>query len=172
MNFVYVRFVCGGGWDSKVIEYFSRWWTSHVELWLPPNHELLPLDGRSRTFGAQLRGGVTYRLKDDACYAKVKRWEIWRFPVTDEQNAIGNQLIRDANGSAYDPNAILHFILGQVNFRSNGHYICSGFLAGYLQGIRAARILRPIEEYSPQQIYDIVTNLRDAALYSSANLGE
>lgn len=163
-KWIYVRFVGGGGWDSKVIEFFSRFWTSHVELYFPVG---LGSD-EPYTFGAQLKGGVGYRTLDHKCYAKVRKWQIWRFPVSPEQEAIGNGLIRSADGSKYDPNAILHFIMGQMDFRSNGHYICSGFLAGYLNGIRAAMILRPIEEYTPQHIFDIVTNLAGAEKFSES----
>lgn len=150
--YIYIRFVQGGGWDSRVIEYFSRWWTSHVEF----------IAYSGSTFGAQFKGGVCWRSSQNPCYAKMRRMETWRIPVTAEQYELFEKLCDDAVGTKYDWPAIFSFALGQHRLHLRGAYICSGFVAGVLKSLGLAAILRPIENYDPQHIYDIVPQLPGA----------
>lgn len=149
--YIYIRFVQGGGWDSRVIEYFSRWWTSHVEFVVG-----------NCTFGAQFKDGVRWRSFQSPCYAKARRMETWQIPITAGQREMFIQLCKDAHETKYDWPAIISFALGQRRLHLRGAYICSGFVAGVLKSLGLAAILRPIENYDPQHIYDIVPQLPGA----------
>lgn len=151
MNTLSIRFVSGKGWDSKLIEWYSRREWSHVEL----------LFGNV-TFGAQLRGGVRRRLITDPCYAKAVDYEVWEVPVTDDQLELLQKLIFDATNAPYDWLAILSFILGPHRLHLRGSWICSGFLAGVIDSLRLLTIDLPWENYSPRDIRMLVPQIPGA----------
>jgi hypothetical protein len=148
---LHVRFVSGKGWDSKVIEWYSRCEWSHVEL----------LFGNV-TFGAQLRGGVKWRKLGDPCYARAVKTETWEIPLTEEEHNVMTKLITDAFGTKYDWPAILSFMLGPHRLHLPGAYICSGFVAGLLGGIGKLAINLPIENYDPRDLWVLVPQIRGA----------
>lgn len=152
MSSLYIRFVSGKGWDSKLIEWYSRCEWSHVEFLIG-----------NMTFGAQLKGGLRIRSIKDGCYAKAAKYAVWQIPITDDQQVVFQKLLADANGTKYDWPAILSFILGPHRWHLNGRYICSGFEAGVLKALQLLDIDFPIENYSPRDIWMLVPQIKGAA---------
>jgi len=154
-DWLYVRFVEGKGWDSRLIENYTGCWVSHVELYFPATGE---------TFGAQLHGGTKWRSENNPCYRNVEKYEIWRIPLTRKQTSEVSGLLNELEGRPYDWLAILAFafsfaLLPRHRWHQKGHDICSGILAIVLKRLGLAHIERPVENYAPVNIYDVVTNL-------------
>ena len=159
MSSLQIRFVSGKGWDSRLIEWYSRCPWSHVEL----------LIDKRRTLGAQFKGGVKWRSVYDSAYAKAIKYEVWELPLTNEQSAIGRQLVLDAISSSYDWRAIFSFVLGPHRWHKKGAYICSGFVAGVLSSLGKMALTEPIENYTPRDIYMLVPNLVGAVEIKEGN---
>lgn len=162
MPTIQVRFVSGKSWDSKLIEWYSRCKWSHVEFLFPGIPGPWGAMTITKTFGAQLRGGLRWRYISDQCYAKAKRYDVWEIPVTDDQYARFMTLISDAEGALYDWPAILSFVLGQHRWHLKGRYICSGFEAGVFLSLMLLAINFPIENYTPRDIFMLVPQIKGA----------
>ena len=96
-----IRFVSGGHWDSRVIEYWTRCEWSHVEA--------ISSTSLFYTFGAMLRGGVRWRNTLDSAYDGMKKSRTVRIPCTDEQYADFWNFLSTQNEKPYDRAAILSF---------------------------------------------------------------
>jgi hypothetical protein len=153
--------VRGTGWDSKLIEYQTRCWCSHVELILPDRHT---------TFGAQMSGGVHFRTLTDPCYRDVSRWEIWTYPSTAAEDAHVDKYMQETIGEQYDWRAVLAFGLGDRDWRTADHMICSEWAMGLLECTGIARLpdKLPVMRVTPRDVYMIFTVIvgvrRDQAL--------
>jgi hypothetical protein len=123
MSELLVRFIRGTLWDSRLIEFKTRSWTSHVEAVYP-----VAINGRL-TFGAMLRGGVKIRNFNDREYRKVQRWEIWHIPCTDEQHALFWQFLYSQEGKPYDWRAIVSFSFGERDWQAPDSWFCSELMA-------------------------------------------
>jgi hypothetical protein len=150
-----LRFVRGRGWDSKLIEWGSRSWTSHVEL--------IGLSVQ-RTFGAQLKGGVKWRELSDPCYKKNARTEIWEIEITDRQSAMLVGVFNLTDGLPYDWRAIVSFAFGERDWRAPDSWFCSELAAMMLErlGIVKLPITLPVDRITPRDIYMIFTALPGA----------
>jgi hypothetical protein len=150
-----LRFVRGTGWDSKVIEWGSRSWTSHVEL-----------SCRNETFGAQLVGGVKWRSPSDPCYRRVTRAEIWDLEINDNQFALLTGVIHKTNGLPYDWRAIVSFAFGERDWREPDSWFCSEWAAMLLEtlGIVKFSDKLPFDRITPRDVYMIFTGLPGAKL--------
>lgn len=152
----------GTGWDSKLIEYQTRCWCSHVELILPDRHT---------TIGAQLRGGVKFRSLTDRCYRNVSRWEIWSYPLTATEDHLAHKYIDETIGEKYDWRAVLAFGAGERDWRAAGSTICSEWVMGLLERVGIARLPEriPVTRVTPRDVYMIFTVIvgvrRDQALH-------
>ena len=147
-----IRFVSGKGWDSKLIEWWSRVPWSHVEL----------LFGDDVTFGAQFWGGVKMRSTKDRCYRKAGAYEVWDVPITGPQEEQLAKLMSDAAGARYDWLAILSFILGPHKLHLRGAWICSGFVAGVISSLNLLRMNLALENYEPRDIWMLVPQIPGA----------
>lgn len=142
MKNLFVRFVRGTGWDSKIIEWTTRSKWSHVEF--------LEAD---LTFGAQLAGGVRWRTIHDRCYKKVQDAEVWQVPVTDEEYDKFLAFIVETEGRDYNWRAIVSFALGPYNWDKLGTDICSEEVANGLKAVGRIRLDLPSENYTPRDIW-------------------
>lgn len=148
---LYIRFVDGGGWDSKLIkayERFSDW--SHVEFYFPTD---------SYTFGAQLDGGVKERSIFNDCYSKVVKVEVWRIEVSEDEYTKAKELMNEVDGTKYDILGILTFPLGSWRHHTKGRLICSGTVAHILKGIGKAVLDQPDDYYDPADIHLLVQQI-------------
>lgn len=158
-----IRFVSGKGWDSRLIEWYSRCEWSHVEILHDHNNGL-----ETETFGAQLKGGLRWRDTTDPCYRGVRAVEIWEIPITDDQAQMVHQLTSAAWGASYDWPAILSFVLGpRLRLHLDGAYTCSAFIVGVLRALQLAVIDRPIEDYEPAHLRMIVPQVVGACKTST-----
>lgn len=158
-----IRFVSGKGWDSKLIEWYSRCRWSHVEMLFPVGYEIFGATlTQSRTFGAQFKRGLRWRSTTDPCYSKAVMYEIWEIPISDQQKALLEQLLSDASGAPYDWMAILSFVLGQHRIHITGAWICSGYLAGIIESLNLLKTMFDPQNYSPRDIYMLVPNISGA----------
>jgi hypothetical protein len=115
-----IRFVQGTAWDSRLIEWRTNAWCSHVEA---------VLDG-GRTLGAMLDGGVRIRYFTDACYRDVKRWEIWRVPCLESVGRDYYEFLGSQVGRPYDWRSIASLgisrrLFSHRNWRDPDSWICS-----------------------------------------------
>jgi hypothetical protein len=149
-----LRFVRGMGWDSKLIEWGSRSWTSHVEL----------CEGYTsgRTFGAQLNGGVKWRNVVDPSYANVTRKEMWQIDISYDQMPILERVIKQTDGLPYDWRAIVSFAFGERDWREPNSWFCSEWAAMMLEqlGIVKFPATLPFDRITPRDIYLVFTGLR------------
>lgn len=125
MSEILVRFVQGKGWDSKLIEWRTCAWCSHVEAILPGE----------RTIGAMLNGGVAIRKFSDKCYRDVKRVEIWSVPCTQEQKDRYYNFQFAQLGKPYDWRLITRLAIGVSasavrKWKEPDSWICSEVQAG------------------------------------------
>lgn len=145
-----IRFVRGTGWDSRVIEWGSRSWTSHVEL----------ISG-DLTFGAQLIGGVKSRSVSDPCYAKVRRTETWEHYLSYDQNQILNRVMAATEFLPYDWRAIVSFAMGERDWREKDSWFCSEWVAMLLEQLGLVKFPAklPFDRITPRDIYLLFTGL-------------
>lgn len=156
---IQLRFVDGGGWDSRLIEYYTRCWWSHVEA----VHE-------DETFGAMFKGGVRWRTMDDPQYREARRYLYVVIPCTTQQYLSFWEFQCSQEGKPYDWRAILSFsallcpFVHDRNWRDDSAWFCSELQAAALE--RAGLIVLPsdisIISYSPRSLYDMVRQIKDA----------
>lgn len=152
-----IRFVRGTGWDSKVIEWGSRSWTSHVELYFPTT----PETRADRTFGAQLDGGVKWRYTSDPCYAKTRRTETWEHFLNYDQCRRVEDVMAATSGRPYDWRAIVSFAFGERDWRETDSWFCSEFVALVLEKTNLVKFPAniPSDRITPRDIYLLFTGL-------------
>ena len=148
-----LRFVRGTGWDSKVIEWGSRSWTSHVELFRD-----------DRTFGAQLIGGVKWRELSEPCHKGVARTEVWEIEISAEQNNLLTGVIFQTRGLPYDWRAIVSFAFGERDWRETDSWFCSEWAAMMLETLGILKFPRvlPFDRITPRDVYLLFTELPGA----------
>lgn len=150
-----IRFVRGMAWDSKVVEWQTRGWCSHVELYDEASN------GEGYTFGAQLRGGVLWRQVNEHCYSNVARFETWQLNLTDYQNKQMQDFINETYGKPYDWRAIISFALGERDWREPDSWFCSELVAALLERLEIARFSDD-SRITPIMLYEVVVNLQVA----------
>lgn len=166
---VSVRFVRGSGWDSKLIEFRTRSWCSHVEAHYQIGDVLADQTAISPgTFGAMLKGGVRHRKLSDPCYDRLSRSEVWRVPCEKWQSTTFWQYLFRQDGLSYDWHAIVAFGAGERDWVREDRWFCSELVMAALQ---AAHVWKPhgqahIDRIDPGQAYLLVTSL------PGANMGE
>jgi len=151
-----LRFVRGTGLDSKIIEWETRAWTSHVEF-AYRNDE----GGFDRTFGAQLKGGVLWRLVSDPCYADVVRTETWEIEIGYDQKMRLYEVITETMGLPYDWRAIIAFAFGERDWREPDSWFCSEWASMMLEKLGVAKFPQkvPFDRITPRDVYLIFTGL-------------
>lgn len=111
-----LRFVSGGGVDSRIIKYTTRCRWSHVEV---------INSTRDLTFGAQLFGGVRWRSINDPCYRHALAYQIVQIDVTEQQDSEFWGFMSKQNGKPYDWRAIVSFAMGERDWRAEDAWFCS-----------------------------------------------
>jgi hypothetical protein len=147
---IQIRFLQGTQIDSKIIEYGTHSWCSHVEAVLPGE----------QTLGALLVGGVKIRNFSDKCYADVKQWEIWHIPCEQYQATNFYSFLHDQIGQPYDWRNIVSFFLGPRDWHGPG-FMCSRYiLAGFGEsGIYAQPGGMSLDYFTPRDCYIVATGL-------------
>jgi len=146
-----LRFVEGGAWDSKVIQYSTRCRWSHVEALGP--------DG---TFGAMLKGGVRWRKLYDASYRGALHVEVQEIACSAFAEAEFWQFLQEQNGKPYDWRAILSFGLGERDWREEDSWFCSELLC---RALEVAGLLElpgdiPVSRITPRDLWILVAGLK------------
>jgi len=151
ITFLSIRFCRGRGFDSRLIEWYSRCQWSHVEL----------LFGED-TFGAQFYGGVKWRTIHDKCYKDVAECQVWEIPITQDEYEQLLRLIGRVKLSPYDWRAIVSFMLGPWRWHHTDAFICSGVITYFLMTLRKIVTVFPFENYDPADVYMLVPNIPGA----------
>lgn len=156
---IILRFVCGGGWDSKLIRYWTECEWSHVEA----------VEGH-RTFGAQLKGGVTWRDFSDPCYRHLVKSVEVRLACTPDQEQRFWDFLRKQDGKPYDTAAIASFspvlrlFIHDRDWLDQSAWFCSELILAAL--CAAGLVVIPedsaIASFSPAIAWVIVAQLRSA----------
>ena len=146
---VQLRFVSGGAWDSKAIEWetWSEW--SHVEL----------MTSSSITLGAMLDGGVAYRMVDGNAYKHLRKSQIVQIPLTPEQESVFWKFAKAQVGKPYDWRAIIGFGFRR-NWRDPDSYFCSEYVARCLEvsGWLFLPAMLPVYRISPGLLATLVAS--------------
>ncbi len=148
-----LRFVRGRAWDSRLIEWQTRSWTSHVEY--------LSYDG-TETFGAQLKSGVCWRRVNDPCYRAVEKYEVWEFPTEEWQRKIFLEFMNETSRSPYDWRAIVSFAFGERDWREPGSWFCSELMTRALEKMQVIKLPGkiPMDRITPRDLYILFTSLK------------
>jgi len=154
---VQIRFIRGTAWDSKIIEYRTRAWCSHVEA-------MTALPGF--TIGAMLKGGVAMRALSDPVYNGVQRYEIWNIPCTKLQELAFHDALYNELFKPYDWRAICAFGMGERDWEAPDSWFCSELQMSVL---KKAGIWKPageahIDRIDPGMAYLLITSLPGAHL--------
>ena len=151
---VRIRFIRGTHWDSKVIEYCTRSWCSHVEA----------IENGFCTYGAMLDGGVKARQFSDKTYASVSKFEVWNIPCTQDQVDKFWKFLLDQNGKPYDWRAIVSFGLGERDWQEPDSWFCSELqvAAGLAAGFWSIPSETHIDRIDPGSAYLLFTTLPGA----------
>ena len=151
-HYFQIRFVRGTGWDSRVIEWGTRSWTSHVEEFFP---------GIGKTFGAMLNGGVIYRGVSDKQYRNVSHWEAWRLPIRYDQYLALCGFRLKCYGLPYNWKAIVSFACGERDWRDSNSWFCSEYIVRAMEvmGIVRLPLSIPTDRITPRDAYLIFTGL-------------
>lgn len=117
-----LRFVSGGGWDSKLIEWetWSKW--SHVEI----------VSGPNVTLGAMLKGGVIYRHFSDAVYRNARSTQRVEVPLSPDQEKLFWEFAHAQIGKPYDKLAIVGFAFRR-DWRDPSKWFCSEYVTRCLE---------------------------------------
>ena len=158
MSEILIRFIRGTAWDSRLIEYRTRFWCSHTEA--------VTSESSNLTCGAMLRGGVKYRDFTDKAYKHVSRWEIWHIPCTDTQNGIFWAFLHSQIGKPYDWKAIFAFGLGEHDWNNMNSWFCSEFMiaAGVSAGLWTYTADVHADRLAPSDAYLLFTTIPGAHL--------
>lgn len=152
---LYARFVRGGGWDSKLIEWDTRAWCSHVEL----------IDNSwENTIGAMLKGGVLARSITDPIYKRATRYEIWSIPATNEAFDRLQVFVNETLDNPYDWRSIVSFGLGERDWTEPGEWICSEWFAMALvrAGLLTWPLNLPANRITPRDCYMLISQIPGA----------
>lgn len=153
-----IRFVAGGGWDSKIIEASTHCEWSHVEtIWTWS--DIVPPYLRHMTFGAQLRGGVKFRELNDPVYKNVKAALIVPLHLTPNQLAVVRTWLLQQEGKPYDWRAVAVFALpGQLRWTNPKAWFCSKMIMGLLEDALNVKIPKalPVTQISPRDVWMIL----------------
>jgi hypothetical protein len=155
---ILIRFVRGGALDSRLIEWRTRSWASHVEA-------LSEAVGDPKlTFGAQLRGGVAFRYVSAPCYRNVRRSEVWAIPADDAAWWEFWKFLHAQEGKPYDWRAIFAFQFGERDWQEDDSWFCSELVAAALRASGVWRCAGEIHQdrIDPGTAYLIVTSLAGA----------
>ncbi len=157
---IQIRFIRGTALDSKLIEYRTRAWCSHVEA--VDTH----VDKCIHTYGAMLKGGVKHRLDSDHTYKGISRWEIWNIPCTEVQYILFWSFLLAQNGKPYDWRAIVSFSLGERDWEKKDSWFCSELMvaAGLAAGLWVLPDKAHIDRIDPGVAYLLYTILPGAHL--------
>jgi hypothetical protein len=129
VNKIALRFVEGGGWDSKLIRWDTRCQWSHVEFFDEARHQ---------TLGAMLKGGCKYRDLSDPVYKHVVSTTFKHISCTPQQYELFYDFLQSQIGKPYDWRAILSFGLGNRDWREEDSWFCSEW---QLRALEVASIL-------------------------------
>lgn len=162
MNEVRIRFIRGSAFDSKVIEWRTRAWCSHVEA-IPSVPEPF------QSFGAMLSGGVRYRRLSDPVYGGITQKEIWHLPCTTEQYFAFWAFLQKQTGKPYDWRAILAFGWGEHDWEAPDSWFCSELQCAAMKeaGLWRCQGQAHIDRIDPGQAYLLFTSLPGAYLDGS-----
>lgn len=141
---IYLRFIDGGGIDSRIIRFGTRWWCSHVEFLDTSN-----VNTERATLGARLKGGVQFR---PLTYDKsITREEWWTAPGIDKAFAEAQKYI----GCGYDLVDIAGFATAR-DWHSAKHMICSELVTKSFEDVGVSYILlsawQPVWRISPRDV--------------------
>lgn len=155
---IFLRFVSGGGWDSKVIQWHtcSQW--SHVENY----------DGmHAETFGAMLDGGVKWRKLDDAQYKNAVAIKIFPLQVSDLEYKLYRDFLREQNNKPYDWRAIVSFGFGGQtfhprNWREDDSWFCSELICRALEVAGVLKLPQdiPASFVTPRDVWALIAGLK------------
>lgn len=140
-----LRFVEGGGWDSKVIRWATRCPWSHVEyMW-----------SDTETLGAMLQGGVAIRNLTDKNYKNITATEIWGIECTADQEKQFRIFLFSQTGKPYDWRAIVSFVLGSRIWTKVGAWFCSKIAADGLEIIDLLKLPSniPVSLITPRDVW-------------------
>jgi hypothetical protein len=115
-----LRFVEGGGIDSRVIRYTTRCRWSHVEA-MGGNTDNPP----NMTYGAMLKGGVKWRFVTDPVYHHAVAVETVNIAASSDQEAAFWAFLAEQEYKPYDVRAIVGFGLGERDWREEDSWFCS-----------------------------------------------
>lgn len=147
-----LRFVEGGGWDSKIIRWDTRCKWSHVEFY----DEFTGV-----TLGAMLDGGIKRRMLCDSEYRHTVSDSYLDIHVTPYQFTNYKRFLDCQLGKPYDWRAIVSFGLGQRDWREDDSWFCSELQA---RGLEVAGILKlpddiPVWRITPRDLWVLVAGM-------------
>ena len=139
-----LRFVQGGAWDSRLIEYTTRCRWSHVEA-LYDDH----------TLGAMLVGGVRFRSLKSPQYKHAVAYQVVEIAASPLTESHFDGFLEQQIGKPYDWRSILAFGLGQRDWRNPLAWFCSELV---LRGLEFANIVQlpadiPMTRITPRDLW-------------------
>lgn len=139
-----LRFVEGGGWDSKIIRWDTRCRWSHVEAFWDPY-----------TVGAMLNGGVKKRTLDDSSYFRATAYQVVEIAADPAAERIFWNFIWSQVGRPYDWRAIASFGLGSRDWALDDSWFCSELQVRALQlaGILNLPLDIPVCRITPRDVW-------------------
>src|SRR5882757_8920355 len=102
-----LRFVSGGGWDSRIIQFDTRCKWSHVEY----------MPNSFTTLAAMFDGGVKNRLLSYSQYKKAVATQVWNIQMNAPAEKKFIDFVNAQIGRPYDWRAIVSFGLGERDWR-------------------------------------------------------
>jgi hypothetical protein len=144
MGSITLQFVTTNSLLSRAIRWFQRGWMSHVDS--------VTADGR--LLGAQNVGGVQIRPPN---YEQFSRAERVNITVTDEQEELYWDFLREQIGKPYDTLAIVAFALDR-DWRSPDAWFCDELVAAGLEHAGVVHKLAPaINRVDVRDVYLVVS---------------
>lgn len=149
-----LRFVEGGGWDSKIIRWDTRCRWSHVEY----------MPNSVTTLGAMLDGGVKLRSITDAQYRKAVASQVWNVRMNPAAEKKFVDFVNSQVGRPYDWRAIVSFGLGERDWRAPDSWFCSEFMSRGLELSSALHLPldQPVWRITPRDLWMLLNALREA----------
>lgn len=158
MSEIYLRFVSGGGYDSKIIQWHTCAKWSHVELYNPIAEE---------TFGAMLSGGVKFRKLNDPQYKNAVDTKIFPINLSDIEYRLFSDFLDAQDGKPYDWRAIVSFGFGGMtfhprNWREDDSWFCSELIC---RALETAGVLKlpddiPASFVTPRDVWAFTAGLK------------